>query len=82
MMPAYAQGELVIAKESSHLFEKNLGILEQGDLVSVESLLEPRRFLLISEKPLNEPVVQGGSFVMNTHDEIKQAFDDFKQNRF
>ena len=43
-MSEYTQGELAIAKESSHLSEKNFGILEQGDLVSVERLSEPTRF--------------------------------------
>jgi len=34
------------------------------------------------DRPLNEPVARGGPFVMNTKDEIMQAFDDYKHNRF
>ncbi len=40
------------------------------------------RFLLVSAQPLNEPVARGGPFVMNTRDEINQAFDDYRHNRF
>jgi hypothetical protein len=35
------------------------------------------RFILLSGQPLNEPCVQYGPFVMNTRDQIVQAFDDY-----
>lgn len=40
------------------------------------------RLLLIAGKPLNEPIVQYGPFVMNTQEEIHQAMDDFRSGRF
>ncbi|MDH3789281.1 MAG: hypothetical protein OES53_12035, partial [Xanthomonadales bacterium] len=40
------------------------------------------RFLLVSALPLQEPVARGGPFVMNTQQEIMQAFDDYRHNRF
>lgn len=40
------------------------------------------RFILVSGKPINEPVVQYGPFVMNTRDEIDQAMSDFQSNNF
>ena len=40
------------------------------------------RFILISGKPINEPIVQYGPFVMNTRDEIDQAMRDFQSNEF
>ena len=40
------------------------------------------RFLLISGKPINEPVVQHGPFVMNTREQIDQAMRDFQSNNF
>ncbi len=39
------------------------------------------RFLLISGRPLNEPVVQSGPFVMNTQRQIEQAVEDFNSGR-
>ena len=40
------------------------------------------RFILISGKPINEPIVQQGPFVMNTSQEIEQAMQDFQSNTF
>jgi redox-sensitive bicupin YhaK (pirin superfamily) len=42
----------------------------------------PVRFLLISGKPLNEPIARYGPFVMNTSDEIEQALRDLQNDNF
>jgi redox-sensitive bicupin YhaK (pirin superfamily) len=39
------------------------------------------RVLLIAGKPLREPIVQYGPFVMNTREEIEQALRDFRDDR-
>jgi hypothetical protein len=36
------------------------------------------RLILVAGKPLNEPIVQYGPFVMNTQEQIHQALDDFR----
>ncbi len=41
----------------------------------------PARFILVSGKPLGEPIVQYGPFVMNTADEIQQAMTDYRDGR-
>ena len=43
---------------------------------------EGARFLLLAAKPLHEPVVQYGPFVMNTRDEIEQAIRDYQGGAF
>jgi len=42
----------------------------------------PLRFLLFSGRPLREPVVSYGPFVMNTREQIVQAFQDYQQGKF
>ena len=42
---------------------------------------EDARLILVAGKPLNEPIVQYGPFVMNTQQEIHQALDDFRNGR-
>jgi redox-sensitive bicupin YhaK (pirin superfamily) len=59
-----------------------LAVLDKGDRVALSSQDKVARFLLISGKPLNEPVVRGGPFVMNTHSELKQAFHDYQSGNF
>ncbi len=53
---------------------------EQADGVVIEASLDSR-LLLISGKPLGEPIVQYGPFVMNSSDEIHQAISDFRDGR-
>lgn len=66
----------------SPLTSKHLGILSDGEQVTIESAEQDSRFLLIAGKPLNEPVARGGPFVMNTEAEIRQAFADYQRGLF
>ena len=45
--------------------------------MSITAGPEGARCLLLAARPLREPVVQYGPFVMNTRDEIEQAIEDF-----
>jgi redox-sensitive bicupin YhaK (pirin superfamily) len=74
-------GELEAGEQAASLGRRMLGILGEGDSIRVHTATGAR-FLLVSAQPLNEPVARGGPFVMNTKDEIMQAFDDYKHNRF
>ena len=53
------------------------GVLSAGDGVFIEAA-DDARFLLLAARPLHEPVVQHGPFVMNTQEEIEQAISDYQ----
>jgi len=75
------KGELAIGESKSIIAHRKMGVLQEGEQVSVKAN-EITRFLLLAAQPLNELVARGGPFVMNTKDEVLQAFDDFKHNKF
>ena len=54
------------------------GVLGPGDSVEVRAGADGARFLLLAARPLREPVVQYGPFVMNTRAEIEQAIRDYQ----
>ena len=53
-----------------------------GDAVSITAEKEPVRFLLVSGKPIGEPVAWYGPIVMNTAEEIRIAFDEYRNGTF
>jgi redox-sensitive bicupin YhaK (pirin superfamily) len=59
-----------------------LVIFEDGDEIEVTAGSKGARFLLISGKPLGEPVARYGPFVMNTEEEIEQALMDLRKGTF
>ncbi len=75
------EGELSVGDRHQILGTRQMGILSEGDEIVV-SAKGDTRFLLVSARPLNEPVERGGPFVMNTKAEVLQAFEDFQKNRF
>jgi len=54
------------------------GILGSGDAIEVKAGADGARFLVLAGRPLKEPVVQYGPFVMNTREEIEQAIRDYQ----
>jgi redox-sensitive bicupin YhaK (pirin superfamily) len=54
------------------------GLLSDGDRVQVRAGQAGARLLLVAGKPLNEPIVQYGPFVMNTREEIERAVRDYQ----
>jgi len=58
-----------------------VGILSDGDEVTLTGGATGGRLLLLAGQPLREPVVQYGPFVMNTRDEIEQAIRDYQSGR-
>lgn len=58
------------------------GVLGRGDGVHLAAKDGAARVLVVAGKPLNEPVVQYGPFVMTTREEVEQAMRDFQTGRF
>jgi redox-sensitive bicupin YhaK (pirin superfamily) len=57
-------------------------LFDQGDEVLVEANDNGIRFLLISGQPLKEPVAWYGPIVMNTQEELRQAFTELREGTF
>lgn len=57
-------------------------VFGDGDQVSVRAADPGVRFLLVSGKPLNEPIARWGPFVMNTQEEIEHTLEEIKNGTF
>ena len=60
----------------------DLAILGDGNSLQLTGKDAHNRVLLIAGRSINEPIARGGPFVMNTQDEIRQAFDDYQSGNF
>jgi len=74
-------GELRVGKEQRSVHEGQMARLGDGDTVRLTVASDaavPADFLLLAGQPLNEPVARYGPFVMNTREQIEQAFRDYQ----
>jgi redox-sensitive bicupin YhaK (pirin superfamily) len=74
------EGDVFI--EDKKVDRGELGILTKGESVRIHAAKKPARVLVVAGKPLGEPVVQYGPFVMNTQEELEQAVADLQAGRF
>lgn len=72
------EGQVAIGAEGRVLPSQAAGILSPGEQVVVTAQGGPARLLLLAARPLGEPVVQYGPFVMNSMEEIQQAIADYQ----
>ena len=63
------------------LVSHTLAVLGSGDTVDVTAGADGARFILVAGRPIGEPVVQVGPFVMNTRAEIEQAMADYRDGK-
>ena len=68
--------------DDTNVPEHTLALLGDGEAVRLEGGEAGGRMLLLAAKPIGEPVARYGPFVMNTREEIMQAFKDFQEGRF
>jgi len=62
--------------------DRHLVSFGDGDKVSVSAEAEPVRFLLISGRPIGEPIAWQGPIVMNTDEELRVAFEELENDTF
>ena len=62
--------------------DRSLVVFDSGDEVVVQAGEHGVRFLLVSGKPLREPIAWHGPIVMNTQAEIRQALTDLRDGSF
>jgi hypothetical protein len=62
--------------------DRSLVLFDRGDEVTVQAGDRGIRFLLVSGKPLQEPVAWYGPIVMNTEAELRQAYEELKAGTF
>ena len=82
-LPADLDGFVYLYEGGATLAEHELplrsaGLLSGGDQLSIQAGNDGARLLLIAGRPLHEPVVQYGPFVMNTREQIEQALADYR----
>jgi quercetin 2,3-dioxygenase len=75
-------GEISIAESNKRFISRQVVLFGQGDRIQLTSGKQGARFLLISGKPLLEPISWHGPIVMNTHEEIEAAFDELDRGTF
>ncbi len=64
------------------ILQENLVLFSDGESLVIEASEKQLRFILISGKPINEPVAWYGPIVMNTEDELQQAFEEYREGTF
>ena len=69
-------------EESEMVGSDHLVLYEDGEEVVITTKEKQVRFLLISGKPIGEPVAWYGPIVMNTDDELRQAFREYREGSF
>jgi redox-sensitive bicupin YhaK (pirin superfamily) len=78
-------GPALFSSDTTHVERGNMvAFHNDGDEVHVRAPLgseSSARVLLIGGRPLNEPIARYGPFVMNTSQEIQEAFDDYRSGR-
>ena len=78
------EGSVAVGSEegATTLEAGTAGILSEGERVFVKAGSQGARLLVLAARPIGEPIVQYGPFVMNTREEIEQALLDYQSGAF
>jgi len=66
------------AGSARSLKRHSAGVLARGERIEIAAGPQGARFILLAARPIGEPIVQYGPFVMNTREEIEQAVRDYQ----
>jgi redox-sensitive bicupin YhaK (pirin superfamily) len=75
-------GEAAEAEPVYDVQNHSLVLFDRGDEIVVQAGAEGIRFLLVSGKPIEEPVAWYGPIVMNTQDQLRQAMTELQNGSF
>ena len=78
------EGDLVVGEgdDARPVGQQDMAVLGGGELLQLRAGASGARLILVAGRPLREPVMRHGPFVMNTKQELMQAFVDFQEGRF
>ena len=80
--PVAVRTETVGSAAATDVENRSLILFDRGDEVTVRAGAGGIRFLLVSGKPLEEPVAWRGPIVMNTQEQLRQAFEELQKGTF
>jgi len=75
-------GAATVGEAHKSVPNRAVGVLGEGTQIQIQATDQGARFLVLAGRPLNEPIVQYGPFVMNTQAEIEQAHMDYRDGTF
>ena len=71
-----------VSREAATINAQELAVLGDGGEVRLQGRAPQSRAILVAGRPLREPVARYGPFVMNTREELQQAFADYQSGKF
>jgi redox-sensitive bicupin YhaK (pirin superfamily) len=71
-----------VSREAATIQAQELAVLGDGGSVRLQGREARSRVILVAGRPLREPVARYGPFVMNTREELQQAFADYQAGKF
>lgn len=75
-------GDGIFDEKGKHIASGNMVLFSDGDAVAIKTEEKSLRILLISGKPIGEPVAWYGPIVMNTEAELRKAFEEYRDGTF